>query len=406
MPTRWLSVVFAGWLLLGLQGGTIGRCWGDPFTPGDLVVVRVGDGSSLSGVTAPVFLDEFNPSSGALVQSVAMPITASGSNRAFTLGGTNTTEGCLTRSIDGRYLSLAGYDANTGATAGASTPTAFSGGTTDRVVARVDVNASIDTTTVLTNAYSGNSVRSAATVDGSQFWVSGTSRTSGAGANTGGVYLISFGATTGTQLTTTPNDTRNIAILNGQLYVSSTASGALGVNKVGTGVPTTSGQPITSFVSTGAGSSPYSFVVFDLNNDGIPDRVYVADERFTSSGGLQKWTSTDGTSWTLANTFNPGTNTGLRGLTGQVVNGNPVLYGTTSVNGPPGGAGNQLVSFTDDGSNTSFVTLATAANMTAFRGVAFVPAVPEPGALALASLGALALAVLVGRRRAHGGASW
>jgi hypothetical protein len=244
-------------------------------------------------------------------------------------------------------------------------------------------------------------------VDGSQYWVSGTSRVNDPGANTGGVYLIAHGATTGTQLSTTLNDTRNIAIFNGQLYVSSNVTNFVGVNKVGTGVPTTSGQTITPFVNTtsGTGTSPYSFVIF-FDTSGIANRVYVADERTNGNGGLQKWTSTDGTNWTLATTFSPASNIGLRGLTGQMVNGNPVLYATTAVTGTAGGSQNQLLSFTDDGSNTSFVTLATAANSTAFRGVAFVPVVPEPGAFTLAGLAGLALGVFALWRRAHVGASW
>jgi hypothetical protein len=115
---------------------------------------------------------------------------------------------------------------------------------------------------------------------------------------------------------------------------------------------------------------------------------------------LQKWTSTDGINWTLATTFSPSATTGLRGLTGQVINGNPVLYATTTINGGPiGGSQNDLVSFTDDGSNSSFVTLATAGNLTAFRGVAFAPSVPEPGTFALAGFGGLAFALAALRRR-------
>src|SRR5262249_21833972 len=153
------------------------------------------------------------------------------------------------------------------------------------------------------------------------------------------------------------------------------------VNTVGTGVPTTPGQTIAPWIlttgNTGSGATPYSFVVFDLNNDGKPDRVYVADDRFNGSGGLQKWTSTNGVDWTLVDNFTPAGNTGLRGLTGQVVNGNPVLYATTSISG--NSSGNALVSFLDNGSNTSFVTLATStSNLTVFRGVAFAPVVPEP----------------------------
>jgi hypothetical protein len=406
MPRRLLSVV-ATLSLFVVQAGIGGRCWGGPFTAGDLVVVRAGDGiaSFSGGGTVPVFLDEFNPITGSLVQSVPLPTTVSGSNRALTLVGNGPSEGYLTPSTDGRYLTLAGYDAGVGVLAQSMSPTGL-GGSVDRVVARVDSNGTIVTSTVLTNAYGAGSIRSAATDDGSRYWTSGTSGSAGANANTGGVYVIAQGATTGTRLSSDSNNTRNIAIFNNQLYVSSGPGTGAAVSTVGSGLPTTGNQSIAPFVTTGlsgnGGGSPYSFVVFDLNGDGVPDRVYVADDRVNGSGGLQKWTSTNGTDWTLSMTFSPNTTTGLRGLTGQLVNGNPVLYATTTVSGGPiGGSENQLVSFTDDGTNTSFTSLATAGSLMAYRGVAFAPAVPEPGTLALAGLGGLALAFLVIRRRGH-----
>ena len=81
------------------------------FTPGNVVVVRLGDGSTaLSNAATAVFLDEFTPA-GVLVQSVAMPTVASGANSSFATSGTATSEGALTLSADGRFFLLAGYDA-------------------------------------------------------------------------------------------------------------------------------------------------------------------------------------------------------------------------------------------------------------------------------------------------------
>ena len=54
-------------------------------TPGDVVVYRVGSGSgALSSGAFPVFLDEYDPS-GKLVESVALPTAASGSNKPLLL---------------------------------------------------------------------------------------------------------------------------------------------------------------------------------------------------------------------------------------------------------------------------------------------------------------------------------
>src|SRR5207244_738646 len=74
------------------------------FTPGNLVVVRVGDGSTaLGSVATPVFLDEWK-TDGTFAQSVPLPTALNGSNRRLTLSGSATTEGLLTRSSNGRYL--------------------------------------------------------------------------------------------------------------------------------------------------------------------------------------------------------------------------------------------------------------------------------------------------------------
>ena len=94
-----------------LSFGVVYRPFGSPFTPGNVVVYRVGTGSgSLLNSGNPVFLDEYTPG-GTLVQSVALPTTSSGANRRLIASGTATSEGLMTRSADGRYLLLAGYDA-------------------------------------------------------------------------------------------------------------------------------------------------------------------------------------------------------------------------------------------------------------------------------------------------------
>src|SRR5205085_8054048 len=90
-----------------------------PFTAGNIVIYRVGDGGATLGSTGTaVFLDEYTPA-GVLVQSVAMP--TAGSSGRLVASGTATTEGFLTRSEDGRYLVVPGYDAALGATVTTST---------------------------------------------------------------------------------------------------------------------------------------------------------------------------------------------------------------------------------------------------------------------------------------------
>ena len=53
-----------------------------PITAGNLVVVRIGSGvATLTNAAQPVYLDEYAPT-GALVQSIAMPVAANEIGRA------------------------------------------------------------------------------------------------------------------------------------------------------------------------------------------------------------------------------------------------------------------------------------------------------------------------------------
>ena len=65
------------------------------FTSDGIVVVRVGTGNSpLSNAATEVFLDEYT-TAGTLVQSIALPTSAVGSNRRLTLSGAASSEGAL-----------------------------------------------------------------------------------------------------------------------------------------------------------------------------------------------------------------------------------------------------------------------------------------------------------------------
>src|SRR5947208_1278097 len=130
---EWACAVATGVLGAGLIAGLFPQRLLAAFTPGNLVVYRVGTGAgSLVNTGNPVFLDEYTPG-GSLVQSIALPTTTVGPNRRIIASGTATSEGLLTLSADGRYLVLTGYDA--------AIPTAnlasSTGSALPRVVARV-----------------------------------------------------------------------------------------------------------------------------------------------------------------------------------------------------------------------------------------------------------------------------
>ncbi len=325
-----------------------------------VVVLRVGDGTAALSSSATAGFLETRYLDGTLVNTTNLPTASSGTNAPLTFSGTATSEGLLSNSLDGHYVTLAGYSAGPG------TPnvTSSSYATINRVIGRLASNGALDTSTLITNgAVAGGNARSACTVDGSAFWF---------GSSTSGVEYVPFGASGGSAVLATPTNMRALAIFAGQIFGSSGSSPFTNVFTVGSGLPTTSGATATALpgMPTTSGS-PYSFVFFDLNS-AIPgvDTLYVADDRSVAAGGgVQKWTS-NGSTWTLVSTLtNTTVNTGFRGLTGSA-NGSTVTLIATSTQS----SANSLVEFVDNQSGvvTSSV-IATAPTNTVFRGVAIAP---------------------------------
>ena len=61
------------------------------FTAGDIAVLRLGDGSAaLSNASTAVFIDEYNPANGHLVQTISLPTANSGLQHALTSSGSGT----------------------------------------------------------------------------------------------------------------------------------------------------------------------------------------------------------------------------------------------------------------------------------------------------------------------------
>jgi MYXO-CTERM domain-containing protein len=375
--------------LLALAGValTASTALAGPFAAGNVVVSRLNL-QSTTGNSAPVFLDEYT-TGGVLAQSVAIPTTASGSNFALTIAGSATSQGHLTRTADGRFLMITGTDAP----ANTSTPnssTSFRG----RTIARVDLNGVVDTSTRFEAA--GTAARSVASSDGSSFyWTADT----GSGA-TGGLRSIAFGGTTNGTLVTDSNFTTNVRVANihnGQLYASTgagTVAGSWrGVNKIGSGLPTT-GAAASVVVGGGANNvgpldSTYDFWFADDNT------LYVADDDniAPNTGGLSKW-SFNGTSWSQVWSVLANGTVGFRSIAGEVnASGGLTIYLISAVSSGTGI--NSLMSVNDTIAGTvaptSFSTIATSGTGQVFRGVELAP-VPTPGALALVGLAGLAAA--------------
>jgi uncharacterized repeat protein (TIGR01451 family) len=333
-----------------------------PFTPGNLVIYRVGDGTAaLSNTGAPVFLDEYSPS-GFLIQSLPLPKEPSGANRRLVASGTATSEGLLTRSSDGRFLMATGYDA--AIPHGISLPTTDSV-TVPRTIGRIDYLSNSDTSTRLTDFADLGSPRSAISVDGSSFWMAGS---------TGGLRHAALASTgSSTLVSATSVNLRNLAIFENQLYVTSALlAGSYRVGSVGTGLPTGSGVSTIGLPGLPIIGSPHGIFLADLSS-GVAgaDTLYVADDGL----GLLKYSKVAGT-WTLNSTIGSGSDN-FRGLAGAV-NGTEVTLHATGMGGSTGSGGGTLVRIFDaSGYNAAFsgvtTPLASADSDRAFRGVAFAP---------------------------------
>jgi Carboxypeptidase regulatory-like domain len=366
-------------LLLCLVTGIlfVGQTFAAAFTPGNIAVCRIGDGAAaLSNVATAVFVDEFTPA-GTFVQSIAMPTTVSGANQILTNSGSGTTDCAITRSSDGNYLVLTGYNAALGTPSVATTASA----TFPRVIGRIGVNGVFDTSTT-TTSFTGAAIRSAVSNNGIDFWF--------AGGNNGVFYNQIGGSGAGTLVSSTITNNRVLNIFNNQLYAAHASGTTLArIGTIGAGLPTTADlfTGLPGYI-VGAGSN-YGFYLADLDTAvaGL-DTMYVADDSAAavpstlSSGGVKKFSLVAG-NWTYNGTFPAVTGppaiptATFRGLTGRTTGTTVTLYATRN--------GNQLTKMIDaTGYNVAPTAnpteLAVAATNTAYRGVATAPC--SVGALA------------------------
>jgi hypothetical protein len=334
------------------------------FTPGNVVVYRVGDGTApLVTSGNATFLDEYSPT-GALVQSIALPTAASAPQRPILLSGTALTDGLLTRSVDGTCLAVPGY----GRDLGAATTSITTAAGIPRVVARVTAAGAVDTTTGLSDSATITNFRGAASVSCASFFVAG---------GTGGVRHALLGATTSTGLTAGPvgslANVRGVAIYGNQLYLSASVATIRGVGAVGSGIPTAGNNPVVKLPGMTDANSPsiFGFFMADLDAS-VPgvDTLYVADE----DAGLSKFSLMGGT-WQLRGTVGSGADA-YRGVTGVVSGTSVTLYATRGALATGGG---QLVKLTDASGYDGILagtptTIATAGAAKSFRGVALAAA--------------------------------
>jgi hypothetical protein len=338
------------------------------FTAGDIVIDTVS--GSVLDAASPITLQQFSLGTGGKsatsVGTFTLPQSASGANWPVSGEYGSASEGFLQRSVNGMYLTLMGYGVK--ATTFNSAPVSTYGNaalgqttslpanqqtgtiytTVPRVVALIGANGTVDTTTALTGVFNMNNPRSAVTVDGSSFYVSGQG-SSKTDPNQGVFYALK-GATTATAIDNT-TDTRAVAISNvltgnNTLYVSrdfnpsaSAPCGGVNANNCtnisrlsgpGGSLPTSKTTPVRliPFVASVNGGNTGSIdltagLANGVNNSRIGKFVYLSPEQYffanpttlyvtdsgqpkngnanaaaLGEGGLQKW-SLVGANWVL-----------------------------------------------------------------------------------------------------------
>ncbi len=292
-------------------------CAAQNFTEGNLVVYRLGNDEGTSPVNTqtsavPIFLEEYHISGtiSAPVQSVPMPTTTIGSNKRIVAVGNASIEGLMTRSADGRYLVIPGYDQSLGGNASNQ-----SAATVNRVVALVDYQKGINTTTSLDNVHESNSFRSATTYDGSAVWGAG------GGGNPSGTWYATAGASSATNLGGA--SFFQLRFFQGNLYGSAGSQ----IYQIGTGQPTAT---VSFFNRTGTilssiGSGWNSFTIVEV---GATPVAYVL-QYGSGTFKIAKF-SISGTTWTLRGTLDgPATSYGTA-IEARVVGGNVELYVVSS----------------------------------------------------------------------------
>jgi hypothetical protein len=330
------------------------------FTGGNIVVYRVGSGTALTNAAAPVYLDEYAPG-GAKVQSVALPTAAAEGNHRLTAVGQSRSEGLVSRSADGRYLVVTGYDAAVGATGpGGASLTASSPDQVGRVVGFVDANGVVDTTTVLQGSGAAKIIRSAASTQGDRLWATG---------GNGGVLTTNRGAADATVAAgSATSNFSALTIQGGQLFTSGILANRLAA--LGSGTPTTGA--LTDLPGLPGNLLTYGYAFADLTPAGYGstplDTLYLANG--SERGGTidkYRWT---GAAWSPVGYVDV---EGVLGVVADVQNGAVSLAVTTPTS---------LVSLTDpNGAAAAFApsapaVLASAAPGTEFRGVALAPTAP------------------------------
>lgn len=325
--------------------------------PTEFVLTVTGNGTLTGSVMFPVALERRSIATPAAGANATISLPSAAPATVFqTVAAPNALEGVVTRSPDGKSLAIAGYRVAAG-TASGSLGSVVRGA----AVIKASDFATPNFTTILATEFGtfGNVSPRSAIVNGSDLWIA---------SNLSGLFHAEVGKTdAATVVSGSPTNGRVVGIFGGQLYYTNvnTVNTAVGINQVGTGLPTTTATATnidTAFVS----GAPTCFNLFDVSDEPGFDLAYVCDDATTGSTtpGLRRFKKSS-TGWAEE----------ARWAT-------PVAQGTCYLQGNDAvclvASGLSFFKFTDTNRSTaSAASLGTSAFNSAtnfrFRGVAIAP---------------------------------
>lgn len=317
------------------------------FTPGNLIILQVGDGNPYAG-TAPLFLVEYD-TQGRVVQTTAIPNdqkVGGPDNQPITIDLSSAPgNGQLNRSYDGAVLTFGGLDS------GINSLTAT--GSADRVIAIAGNDPKgknfLDTTTH-GQFYVGDDNRGAVAESASgPLWAVGHPNQAGGAVSQGVHYFPTPGPSLGTQVSAGANIRGATIGFDNRLYFStagSTQTGLAGIYTEAMAQPTNANPasdiPVVSALF--AASKLGGIYLADVNGTGVlssGDKLYFIDDGTVGgigTGGL--YVSTYDAA-NLGNHWSPAVRLGdapaqdasvgnLRGLSGTVISPTEVDLYTTA----------------------------------------------------------------------------
>ncbi|MEO9021429.1 MAG: T9SS type A sorting domain-containing protein [Ginsengibacter sp.] len=369
------------------------------FTGGTLAVLRMGGvngtngtaGSSTPGTSGtPIHIDKYSVSAGVFTYISSIDLPVAGTNNIFASSSTN--EGYITLSGNKQWLSVMGYAAKSASGTIYNTTT---NSNLARTLGLIKYDGTVDLSTALSNfPASGTAATAQASItnDGTDLWC-----VTNQGVSPMGVLYTKPGATDATSapsvITTSATgvvpSSKNLSIFGGDLYYTAASGNRIGTVSATGGLPVTAGSGVMTGIPIAAGSTslgtlyPSQMVMFDLDPSILGyDVMYVTNTK-TGLAGVYKYCKNADGQWVSYGTYGSATapEGPYFGITGEVINGLPVLYVTTGVSATQNLATNQLLQLTESsGYNVNMSATATATTDATvsgmsgtIRGVAFFP---------------------------------